>query len=201
MALNGEPGAPEPDTPAGSDDEQNGWLERRDVHIADLLVDARKAANWTQGQLAVRLPRPDGAPPRTQSFVAKLETLERRLTFTEGFDLCAVLNVNAQVIFDEGVARAKAERDGQYVRESPVRHVRRGRPRKQDSPSLDPQSVPAVRLAPAKPGADEPSRPQAPQSDDVVVPYRDGRRKRPAEARDTAEPSKPNEPPTPDKIR
>ncbi len=194
MALNGDEPDPQPEQPAQAEqpeqaDGQEDWRDRREWHIADLLVDARKARKWSQGDLALRLPRPDGAPPRVQSFVAKIETRDRRLTFTEGFDICRILGVSAQAIFDEGAARTQAERDGSYVREAPGRHVRRGRPRKDATPgepagsesNLDPRAAPAP-VHPSEPESESSASLEgaasSTDSQDTIRPYPYGRPRR-----------------------
>ena len=67
--------------------------DRRYEHFRRLLVEARRASDVTQQDLAKRLRRP-------QSFVSKFERGERRLDVIEflevaeavGFDPCRILN-------------------------------------------------------------------------------------------------------------
>jgi transcriptional regulator with XRE-family HTH domain len=67
---------------------------RKSVHskeykvLTGLLVAARKKAGLTQQQVANRLGRP-------QSFVAKVESGERRLDVVEFLQICAVLRADA----------------------------------------------------------------------------------------------------------
>jgi len=52
--------------------------------LTEMLVNARKRANYTQQQVASRLKRP-------QSFVAKYEGGERRLDVIEFLEICQAL--------------------------------------------------------------------------------------------------------------
>lgn len=56
--------------------------------LIDLLVEARLAAGMSQAELAERVSRP-------QSFIGKIETLQRRLDALELFDLLAALDLSA----------------------------------------------------------------------------------------------------------
>jgi transcriptional regulator with XRE-family HTH domain len=67
---------------------------RKSVHskeykvLTELLVAARKKADLTQQQVADRLGRP-------QSFVAKVESCERRLDVVEFLQICRTLRADA----------------------------------------------------------------------------------------------------------
>lgn len=62
--------------------------------LIGLLVDARIEAGLSQTALAERLGRP-------QSFIGKIETLERRVDALELFDLLAALGLSADVFAKE----------------------------------------------------------------------------------------------------
>jgi transcriptional regulator with XRE-family HTH domain len=60
----------------------------------ELLIQARKAAELTQSELADRLKRP-------QSFVSKYENGERRLDLIEFLDVATVLNIDVVAFIHE----------------------------------------------------------------------------------------------------
>ena len=65
-----------------------------DVRLGKLLVERRKSANLTQIQLAERLERP-------QSFVAKVEAGDRRLSVEELLKVAAATGCSAEDILTE----------------------------------------------------------------------------------------------------
>lgn len=73
----------------------------------DLLVSARRTAGLTQGELALRLSRP-------QSFVSKFERGERRLDVIEFLAVADALGIDparvVAVLAEDGPRRRKASR-------------------------------------------------------------------------------------------
>ena len=70
-------------------------------YFRSLLITAREEAGLTQAEVSARLGRP-------QSFVAKYEGGERRLDVVEFIQVCAALDVDAQVILADVQARIGA---------------------------------------------------------------------------------------------
>lgn len=66
------------------------------------LIDARKRAGMTQGQVGARL-------GRDQSFVSKYERKERRLDFVEFKHVCDVLGLDVSALLDSGVGPAASK--------------------------------------------------------------------------------------------
>ncbi len=67
-----------------------------------MLIDARKAANFTQAELSAKLERP-------QSYVSKYERGERRLDLIEFLQLAQVLEIDP-LTFVENLLTYKQER-------------------------------------------------------------------------------------------
>jgi transcriptional regulator with XRE-family HTH domain len=80
-------------------------MRRSSVHDARYLQviarirSARKAAGFSQADLATRLGKP-------QSFVSKVETCERRLDLIEAIDFCRALEVNLSGLLPRELRRA-----------------------------------------------------------------------------------------------
>lgn len=70
-------------------------------YFRSLLIASREKAGLTQAEVSARLGRP-------QSFVAKYEGGERRLDVVEFIQVCAALDVDAQVILADVQARIVA---------------------------------------------------------------------------------------------
>lgn len=70
-------------------------------YFRSLLIAAREKAGLTQAEVSAKLGRP-------QSFVAKYEGGERRLDVVEFIQVCAALDVDAQVVLSNLQARTRA---------------------------------------------------------------------------------------------
>lgn len=68
--------------------------DHRYITFQNALVKARHASKLTQNDVATRIGKP-------QSYVSKYESGERRLDVIEFLDLCHVLNIHPNNIFNE----------------------------------------------------------------------------------------------------
>jgi len=75
----------------------------RYVRVVALLVERRKAAQLSQRDVAGRLKRP-------ASYVAKIETLEKRLDIVELADVLAALKVDLADFLDECATELRKRR-------------------------------------------------------------------------------------------
>jgi len=73
------------------------------VRVVALLVESRKAAGLTQRDVAERLKRP-------ASYVAKVESHEKRLDIVELADFLAALRVDVSEFFAECVSELRKKR-------------------------------------------------------------------------------------------
>ena len=74
--------------------------------LIGLLVEARLAAGLSQAELGERLDRP-------QSFIGKIETLQRRLDALELFDLVSALDLSADVFAAKAAPKLGGRRSRQ----------------------------------------------------------------------------------------
>jgi transcriptional regulator with XRE-family HTH domain len=90
MTANGEEVSPGPESPRAS------IHDPRYAEFVARLRAARRQSGLTQSQVAVKL-------GRTQAFVSKVETCERRLDLIETLDLCVVLGIDLASLLPEAL--------------------------------------------------------------------------------------------------
>ena len=71
-----------------------GYVRNRELSFALRLKDARQDAGMRQVDVAEFLGKP-------QSFVAKIESGERRITFIETLDFCEAIGLDPKVLLTE----------------------------------------------------------------------------------------------------